>query len=91
MRKTYVACFFILGIAFTLIYYAGYQFTKIKLQEETQNIETTTVPPTTNLVLVDRIEESIITRKTNYIIETYLLNDNTIKEEHLKIPIEFLY
>lgn len=90
MKKMYIACFFILGIAFTLIYYAGYHITKINLQAETENIETTTMPPTTNLVLADRVEEAIITRKTSYILETYMLNDNTIEEETLQMPIKFL-
>lgn len=90
MKKMYVACFFILGVAFTLIYYAGYQFTKINLQSETNNIETTTASPPTNLVLADRVEEAIITRKTSYILETYMLNDNTMKEETLQMPIKFL-
>lgn len=89
MKKLYVACFFILGITFTLIYYAGYQVTKISLQAET-NIETTTMPQATNVVVADRVKESIINRKTNYILETYMLNDNTIKEETLPMPIEFL-
>lgn len=86
----YVACFFILGIAFTLIYYAGYQITKINLQSNTNQIESTTAQATTNLVLVDHVTEAIITRKTDYILESYLLNDNTIKEESLQIPIAFL-
>ncbi len=89
MKKLYVACFFILGITFMLIYYAGYQVTKISLQAET-NIETTTMPQATNVVVADRVKESIINRKTNYILETYMLNDNTIKEETLPMPIEFL-
>ncbi|NLZ81736.1 MAG: hypothetical protein GX913_08085 [Clostridiales bacterium] len=90
MKKMYVACFFILGVAFTLIYYTGYQLTKISLESETKYIETTTTPATTNVVLADKVEELIVTRKTSYILETYLLNDNTIKEETLQMPIKFL-
>lgn len=90
MKKMYVACFFILGIAFTLIYYTSYHFTKINFQTEKNNIETTTVDPLKNFVVVDHVEESFITRRTSYILETYLLNDNTIKEETLDMPVKFL-
>lgn len=65
MKKMYIICFLVLCLAFSAVYYGSYQLTQSRLQEEETN---STAVSDTQLAGVSKSEESIITRKTVYVL-----------------------
>lgn len=89
MKKMYIICVLVLGVLFSGVYYASYQITQKRIADQEKN----------NLYLADAepeilgavsASESIITRKTSYILEEYSLNDNSLMREPKEPPVELL-
>ena len=87
MKKMYIICFLVLCLAFSAVYYGSYQLTQSRLQEEETN---STAVSDTQLAGVSKSEESIITRKTVYVLEEYCINDESLISEETEPPIEVL-
>ena len=92
MKKMYIICFLLLGLAFGGVYYGSYVFTNNRLAEDETGASSGADASQTQLQLVDaaKSEESIITRKTAYILEEYSLNDDSLVSEEMEPPIEVL-
>lgn len=86
MKKMYIICFLVLCVAFSAVFFGSYQLTQNRLQEE----ETGTAVSDTQIVGVAKAEESIITRKTAYVLEEYCINDESLVSEETEPPIEVL-
>ena len=89
MKKVYIICFLLLGLAFAGVYYGSYVLTGNRLAEEQTSCD---AAPGTEVQLADaaKAEESIITRKTRFILEEYSLNDKSLVSEEQTPPIEVL-
>lgn len=90
MKKMYIICFLVLCLAFSAVYYGSYQLTQSRLQEEETGTGTAVSASDTDLVGVAKAEESIITRKTAYVVEEYCINDESLISEETEPPIEVL-
>ncbi len=90
MKKMYIVCFLVLGLAFSAVYYGSYRLTQQRLgnqeQQET-NQDTSSVPAVLGAA---KTEESIITRRTAYVLEEYSLNDDSLTSETISPPVEVL-
>lgn len=87
MKKMYIICFLVLGVAFSGVYYGSYRLTRNRLSQQETEENKESLPQV--LGAVSR-EESIITRKTSYVLEEYSLNDNSLTKEATKPPVELL-
>lgn len=85
MKKMYIICFLVLGVTLSGIYIGSYQLTHNRLQAQEQ-----TEPSEPELLGAVSADESIITRKTTYVLEEYSLNDDTLSSETLTPPVEVL-
>lgn len=88
MKKMYIICFLFLGLVFGGVYYGSYVLTSNRLAEE--NAPTAAAGTKEPIVNAVKAEESIITRKTVYIIEEYFLQDESLVSEKTEPPIEVL-
>ncbi len=90
MKKMYIVCFLVLGLAFSAVYYGSYRLTQQRLgnqeQQET-NQDTSSAPAVLGAA---KTEESIITRRTAYVLEEYSLNDDSLTSETISPPVEVL-
>lgn len=92
MKKMYIICFLVLGVAFSAVYYGSYRLTAQRLgeQTETQTGQNITATETPALLGAAKTEESIITRRTVYVLEEYSLNDGNLISETISPPVEVL-
>lgn len=88
MRKMYIICFLLLGLAFAGVYYGSYVLTNERLATD----DSSDVVSESEIPLADaaKTEESIITRKTLFVQEAYSLNDDSLSVEEGNPPIEVL-
>lgn len=89
MKKMYIICFLLLGLAFGGVYYGSYVLTNNRLAKDEPS-GTATAETQVQLVDAGKSEESIITRKTVYVLEEYSLNDESLVSEEMEPPIEVL-
>ncbi len=73
MKKMYIICFLVFGVALSGIYIGSYQLTHKRLEAQEQT-ETTKLEPEPELLGAVSADETIITRKTTYVLEEYSLN-----------------
>lgn len=88
MKKVYIICFLVLGLTLSAVYYGGYQLTKQQTAAPDGQATATTAIP--EILGAARTNESIINRKTSYVLEEYSLNDNSLSSETTDPPIEVL-
>lgn len=91
MKKMYIICFLAFGVALSGIYIGSYQLThkRLEAQEQTETAKLE-LEPEPELLGAVSADETIITRKTTYVLEEYSLNDDTLSSEILTPPVEIL-
>lgn len=90
MKKVYIICFLVLGLTLSAVYYGSYRLTRQQTATPEGQETTVNTSASPEILGAAKTDESIITRKTSYVLEEYSLNDDSLSSETISPPIEVL-
>lgn len=93
-KAAYIIFFFVLSACFVMVYYAGYYFATKQIDKndavKISNVNEDNPALNEDADPVDLSDDIVITKNTEYILESYDLASDTNKKETLEIPVDLI-